>query len=151
MVNLRKFLKSYRDAGAFHALFAPHRFINDSLFLTKSNQLGVVLDVDGIDPECLKGVLANEASATKRAEIATSRVPSRYVIVDPASEWTIVPAETYLRRLNRSSSASTRSTGRKPPCTLGRSFAEGGHTRQRNRPEGLTAFYGRVAPGSQIL
>jgi hypothetical protein len=32
MVNLRKFLKSYRDTGAFHALFAPHHFIDDSVF-----------------------------------------------------------------------------------------------------------------------
>jgi type IV secretion system protein TrbE len=53
MVNLRKFLKAYRDAGAFHALFAPHRFIDDSVFLTKSNQLGIVLGVKGIDHECL--------------------------------------------------------------------------------------------------
>ena len=43
MVNLRKFLKFYSDAGAFHALFAPHRFVDDSVFLTKSNQLGIVL------------------------------------------------------------------------------------------------------------
>ena len=53
MVNLKKFLKPYKDGGAFHALLAPHRFIDDSVFLTKSNQLGVVLGSEGIDYECL--------------------------------------------------------------------------------------------------
>ena len=53
MVNLRKFLKPYKDAGAFHALFAPHRFIDDSVFLTKGNQFGVVLAVEGVDYEYL--------------------------------------------------------------------------------------------------
>jgi len=53
MVNLRKFLKPHKDAGALHCLFAPHRFIDDRVFLTKRNQLGVVLAVEGIDHECL--------------------------------------------------------------------------------------------------
>ena len=62
MVNLRKFLKAYRDAGAFHALFGPHRFIDDSVFLTKSNQLGIVLGVDGIDHECLTDAILESYS-----------------------------------------------------------------------------------------
>ena len=62
MVNLRKFLKAYRDAGAFHALFAPHRFIDDSVFLTKSNQLGIVLGVEGIDHECLTDAILESYS-----------------------------------------------------------------------------------------
>jgi type IV secretion system protein VirB4 len=65
MVNLRKFLKPYRDAGAFNSLLAPHRFIGERIFLTKSNQLGVVLGVDGIDYECLTG--GTLESYTKRA------------------------------------------------------------------------------------
>ena len=53
MVKLKRFLKPYREAGAVHALFAPHRFVDDHVFLTKSNQVGVVIEVDGIDDECL--------------------------------------------------------------------------------------------------
>src|SRR6476620_7862141 len=53
MVNLRKLLKPYKEAGAFHSLFAPLRFIDEHVFLTKSNQLGIVLLVEGIDYECL--------------------------------------------------------------------------------------------------
>jgi type IV secretion system protein VirB4 len=68
MVNLKKFLKPYKDAGAVHALFAPHRFIDDSVFLTKGNQLGVVLRVEGIDPECLTD--ATLETYTKRVAAA---------------------------------------------------------------------------------
>lgn len=53
MVKLKRFLKTYREAGAFHSLLGPHRFIDDQVFLTKGNALGVVIAVDGIDPECL--------------------------------------------------------------------------------------------------
>lgn len=53
MLSLRKLVKPYRDAGAQHALYAPHRFIDEQVFLTKGNALGLVLSVGGIDPECL--------------------------------------------------------------------------------------------------
>lgn len=53
MVNVSKLIKPYRDAGAANAVFAPHRFIDEHVFLTKGNQLGIVLTVRGIDYECL--------------------------------------------------------------------------------------------------
>ena len=53
MVKLKRFLKTYQEAGAFHSLLGPHRFIDDQVFLTKGNALGVVIRVDGVDPECL--------------------------------------------------------------------------------------------------
>ena len=53
MVRLKKFVKAYRDAGAFNSLLAPHCFIDNHIFLTKNNQLGVVLTAEGIDYECL--------------------------------------------------------------------------------------------------
>jgi hypothetical protein len=68
MVKVRKFLKPYKDAGAFHALFAPHRFVDDQVFLTKGNQLGVVLAVDGVDYECLTEAILE--SYTRRAAAA---------------------------------------------------------------------------------
>ena len=76
MVNLKKFLKPYKDAGAFHALFAPHRFIDDSVFLTKSNQLGVVLGVEGIDDECLTE--ATLETYTKRVAAAWRSFDERF-------------------------------------------------------------------------
>ncbi|MBV8833113.1 MAG: hypothetical protein JO108_28280, partial [Acidobacteriaceae bacterium] len=53
MVKLSKFVKPYKQAGAFNSLLSPHRFIDEHVFITKSNQLGVVLGIEGIDYECL--------------------------------------------------------------------------------------------------
>jgi type IV secretory pathway VirB4 component len=44
---------SPQQSGALHTLFAPTRFIDDHVFLTKSGETGVVLKLDGIDYECL--------------------------------------------------------------------------------------------------
>jgi Type IV secretory pathway, VirB4 components len=76
MVNLKKILKPYKDAGALHALFAPHRFIDDAVFLTKSNQLGVVLRIEGIDYECLTE--ATLESYTKRVAAAWRSFDERF-------------------------------------------------------------------------
>jgi type IV secretion system protein VirB4 len=53
MVNLKRFWKAYRESGAFHSLLPPHRFVDEQVFLTKANALGMVLEVEGLDPECL--------------------------------------------------------------------------------------------------
>lgn len=37
-----------------HRQNAPHRFVDEHVFLTKHNQLGVVLRVEDIDYECLR-------------------------------------------------------------------------------------------------
>src|SRR5689334_3282631 len=68
MVKLRRFLKPYRDAGAFHSLLAPFRFIDEHIFLTKGNQVGIALGVRGIDYECLTD--ATLEAHTKRAAAA---------------------------------------------------------------------------------
>lgn len=76
MVKLKKFVKAYKDAGAFNSLLAPHRFIDDSVFLTKSNQLGVVLAAAGIDYECLTE--ATLESHTKRTAAAWRSFDERF-------------------------------------------------------------------------
>jgi type IV secretion/conjugal transfer VirB4 family ATPase len=53
MVKLKRLLKPYRDAGAFHSLLGPHCFLDEQVFLTKANQIGVILSVEGIDHECV--------------------------------------------------------------------------------------------------
>jgi len=68
MVKLRRFLKPYKDAGAFHSLLAPVRFIDQHVFLTKANQVGIAFGVRGIDYECLTdGTLE---AHTRRAAVA---------------------------------------------------------------------------------
>jgi len=76
MVKLKRFLRPYQEAGAFHSLFAPHCFIDDHVFLTKANQLGVVLSVEGIDYECLTEAMLE--SYTKRAAAAWRLFDDRF-------------------------------------------------------------------------
>lgn len=78
MVNLRKFLKPYKDAGALHSLIPIRRFIDDCVFLTKRNQLGVVLQVDGIDAECLTEAMIE--STTRRMAAAWRSFDDRFRI-----------------------------------------------------------------------
>lgn len=78
MVNLRKFLKPYKDAGALHSLVPIRRFIDDRVFLTKRNQLGVVLQVDGVDAECLTEAMLE--SSTRRIAAAWRSFDDRFRI-----------------------------------------------------------------------
>ena len=78
MVNLRKFLKPYKDAGALHNLLPIRRFVDDRVFLTKRNQLGVVLQVEGIDAECLTEAMLE--SSTRRMNAAWRSFDDRFRI-----------------------------------------------------------------------
>jgi type IV secretion/conjugal transfer VirB4 family ATPase len=78
MVNLNRFLKPYRDAGASNSVLGPHRFIDDRVFLTKGNHLGVVLMAEGIDDECLTDQTLE--SYTRRAAQAWRSFDERYRI-----------------------------------------------------------------------
>lgn len=78
MVNLRKFLKPYKDAGALHSLVPIRRFIDDQVFLTKGNQLGVVVQLAGIDDQCLTE--ATLESYTRRIAAAWRSFDERFRI-----------------------------------------------------------------------
>ena len=68
MIQLKPFLKTYKNAGALNSLLAPHAFVDEYVFLTKANQVGVLFQVAGIDDECLtEETLANH---TKRVSAA---------------------------------------------------------------------------------
>ncbi len=68
MFRLDRIDKAWREAGSFNEQVNLFGFIEDQVFLTKSGDTGVVLEVRGVDYECL------EASAidnlTKRLESA---------------------------------------------------------------------------------
>ncbi len=78
MVNLRKFLKPYKDAGALHSLLPIRRFVDDQVFLTKRNQLGMVLQVEGVDAECLTEAMLE--STTRRMAAAWRSLDDRFRI-----------------------------------------------------------------------
>ena len=52
MFNLKEFLKPSTSAPALNSLFAPHCFVNENVFATKTNALCALLEIRGIDDEC---------------------------------------------------------------------------------------------------
>ena len=53
MLNIRKLVKNYRETGALAEQCGIFSFINDWCFITKSGAIGAVIEVEGIDYECL--------------------------------------------------------------------------------------------------
>jgi len=51
--RLSRIHSEYRDAGALHQLVNLFGFVDSGTFLTKSGDLGVVIEVRGVDYECL--------------------------------------------------------------------------------------------------
>ena len=68
MVNLKKVLKSYAETGALNEQVNLYGFVDQHAFLTKFGDVGVVLQVRGVDYECLDGNLLD--TLTKRLESA---------------------------------------------------------------------------------
>lgn len=68
MPNLRKILKPYTETGALNEQINLYGFIDPHAFLTKSGDVGVILQVHGVDYECLDGNALD--TLTKRLESA---------------------------------------------------------------------------------
>jgi type IV secretion system protein VirB4 len=68
MTRVSHVLRDYEDAGAISALIPLYGFVDESVFLTKSGDLGMVLRVGGVDYECLDA--AQREAVTKRFEVA---------------------------------------------------------------------------------
>ena len=68
MLNIRKLVKNYRETGALAEQCSVFSFINDWCFITKSGAVGAVIEIEGIDYECLDQRTLD--STTKRLEAA---------------------------------------------------------------------------------
>ena len=68
MLNIRKLVKNYRETGALAEQCSIFSFINDQCFVTKGGAVGAVIEVEGIDYECLDQRTLE--STTKRLEAA---------------------------------------------------------------------------------
>src|SRR5487761_92400 len=68
MFNLRRLFKNYEETGSFNEQVSPQGFVDEHLFLTKVGDLGAVLEVRGVDFECLDGDSVD--GFTKRLESA---------------------------------------------------------------------------------
>jgi type IV secretory pathway VirB4 component len=55
MLNLKKVLNSYSETGSLNEQVNLYGFIDSHAFLTKSGDVGVILQVHGVDYECLDG------------------------------------------------------------------------------------------------
>jgi type IV secretion system protein VirB4 len=53
MLRLSRIVKNYKESGALNENVSVCGFLDDHVFLTKAGDLGVVLNVEGVDYECL--------------------------------------------------------------------------------------------------
>jgi type IV secretion/conjugal transfer VirB4 family ATPase len=68
MLKLKRIFQNYEETGALNSQVNLYGFVNDQVFLTKTGDLGVILEVRGVDYECLDGASIN--ALTKRLEAA---------------------------------------------------------------------------------
>jgi len=78
MLKLARIVKNYEEAGALNAQINLFGFLSDSVFFTKSGELGVILEVRGVDYECLDGAAIDALS--KRLEAAFRLFDENYRI-----------------------------------------------------------------------
>ena len=78
MLNLRRIFRNYEDAGSLNAMVNLFGFAGPEIFLTKTGDLGVVLEVRGVDYECLDGNALD--GLTKRLESALKLFDESYRI-----------------------------------------------------------------------
>jgi type IV secretion system protein TrbE len=68
MLSLRRLIKNYDETGSLNEQISPQSFVDEELFVTKAGDLGAVLEVRGVDFECLDSDSVD--GLTKRLESA---------------------------------------------------------------------------------
>jgi len=68
MLKVTKIFKSYEETGSLNAMVNLFGFISPQVFLTKSGEAGIVIEVHGVDYECLDTPTID--ALTKRLESA---------------------------------------------------------------------------------
>jgi type IV secretion system protein TrbE len=76
MLRLKRIFKNYNETGSFNEQINLFGFIGPNVFLTKSGEVGVVLEVRGVDYECLDGGSLDHF--TKRLESAFKLFDENY-------------------------------------------------------------------------
>ena len=76
MLNLKRIFKNYDEAGSLNAMVNLFGFIGPHTFLTKSGEAGVVVEVAGVDYECLETAAVD--ALTKRFESALRLFDENY-------------------------------------------------------------------------
>ena len=78
MLRLNRIFKNYNDTGSLCEQINLYGFIGPQMFLTKSGDMGVILEVRGVDYECLDD--ASIDGFTKRLESALKLFDENYRI-----------------------------------------------------------------------
>jgi type IV secretion system protein VirB4 len=68
VLKLQRIFENYEETGALNSQVNLYGFISDQVFLTKTGDVGVILEVRGVDYECLDGTSVD--ALTKRLEAA---------------------------------------------------------------------------------
>src|SRR5713226_9541420 len=76
MLRLKRIFKNYQETGSFNELVNLYGFIDHNVFLTKTGALGVILEVRGVDYECLDQAALDQL--TKRLESALKLFDENY-------------------------------------------------------------------------
>ena len=78
MLKLQRIFKNYQETGSFNEQVNLYGFIDSNVFLTKTGDMGVILEVRGVDYECLDGNALD--GITKRLESALKLFDDKYRI-----------------------------------------------------------------------
>src|SRR5947207_7287909 len=76
MLRLKRILKNYNETGSLNEQINLYGFIGPHIFLTKSGEVGLILEVSGVDYECLDP--ASIDGFTKRLESALKLFDENY-------------------------------------------------------------------------
>jgi len=76
VLNLKRVFKNYEETGSLNAMINLFGFIGPQVFLTKSGDAGIVLELEGVDYECRDA--AEIDAFTKRLESALRLFDEKY-------------------------------------------------------------------------
>src|SRR5260370_18778743 len=76
MLRLSRIFKNYDETGSLNEQINLYGFIGPDVFLTKSGEVGVILEIRGVDYECLDA--ASIDGFTKRLESALTLFDENY-------------------------------------------------------------------------
>ena len=76
MLNLKRIFKNYQETGSLNAMVNLYGFVGPQVFLTKSGEVGILLEMQGVDYECLDQAALD--GLTKRLESALRLFDENY-------------------------------------------------------------------------
>jgi type IV secretion/conjugal transfer VirB4 family ATPase len=76
MLNLSRIFKNYNETGSLSEQINLYGFIGPNIFLTKSGEVGLILEIRGVDYECLDALVID--GLTKRLESALKLFDENY-------------------------------------------------------------------------